>query len=285
MQVGMLYSRVRVEEKLLLEELQQQGASVDWIDVRSVILDIGNPEPWKKYDAIFDRCLSHSQSLALATVLESWGINVINSAEVNRVCGDKIETSTRLVAAGVPTIPVQIAVADASALQAIESVGYPAVLKPTVGSWGRLLAKVNDRDSAESIIEHKAALGIAHSLFYVQPFIEKGGMDIRTFVIGDKAICGIQRHSEHWITNTARGAVAEKCEMTDEVCEISENAARAVGGGMVAVDLFRNPDGSFCVNEINASMEFRNSSQPTGVNIPGKMAEYVVAAAAKGGIR
>lgn len=286
MRVGLLHSRVRVEEKMLLDELRAMGADVDWIDVREVILDLHHPDPWRQYDVIFDRCLSHSQSLAIATVLDAWNIPCVNHVSVNRICGDKVETSARLLAAGVPTIPVRVAVSDESALAAIEATGYPAVLKPPVGSWGRLLAKVNDREAAEAIVEHKLSMGsVGHGIFYIQPYIEKGGADIRTFVIGDETICGIRRLSGHWITNTARGATVEKCEITEAIGDISVRAAHAVGGGMLAIDLFQTSDGQLIVNEVNASMEFRNSSKPTGVNIPQRMAVYVLQTAEQGVVR
>lgn len=280
MRVGLLHSRARVEEKQLLNELRALGADVEWLDTRDLVLDLDDPEPWRRFDVVFDRCLSHSQSLAIATVLDAWKIPCVNSAAVNRICGDKIETSARLVAAGVPTIPVRIAVSAETALAAIEQTGYPAVLKPPTGSWGRLLARVNDREAAEALIEHKLTLGsVVHGLFYIQPYIDKRGTDIRTFVIDDETLCGIRRRATHWITNTARGAVAENCEITPQIDELSRQAARAVGGGMLAVDLMETPDGQLLVNEINASMEFRNSSRPTGVNIPRRMAEYVLAVA------
>ncbi|MGI9519640.1 MAG: RimK family alpha-L-glutamate ligase, partial [Pirellulaceae bacterium] len=205
----------------------------------------------------------------------------INRADANRICGDKIEMSAVLARHGVPAVPSHVAVSPEAALELIESIGYPVVLKPPIGSWGRLLAKVNDQDAAEAILEHKSTLGnVGHSLFYIQPYIEKGGADIRTFVVGDETICGILRRSEHWITNTARGAVAENCPIEPEIDELSRAAAQAVGGGMLAVDLFRTVDGQLMVNEINASMEFRNSSEPTGVDIAARMVEYVVGQAA-----
>lgn len=280
MRVGLLHSRIRVEEKLLIGELQSQGADVDPIDVRKGKWSLEDPGPWRNYNIVFDRCLSHSQSLTIATILKAWKIPCINTSDVNRICGDKIEMSAVLEQNGIPQIPSHVAVSPEAALEIIEEIGYPVVLKPPVGSWGRLLAKVNDRDSAEAILEHKSTLGsVGHNLFYIQPFIEKGGEDIRTFVIGDETICGIRRCSEHWITNTARGATAEKCEITPEIDELSVAAAKAVGGGLLAVDLFRTIDGKLLVNEINASMEFRNSSEPTGVNIPKRMVEFVLQAA------
>ena len=163
-----------------------------------------------------------------------------------------------------------------SALQAIERLGYPVVLKPAVGSWGRLLSKVNDREAAEAILEHKETLGsYHHSIFYIQKYVEKHGRDIRSFVVGDETICAIYRTSPHWITNTARGGVATNCPVTREVGDISVRAAKAVGGGVVAVDLFETPDG-LMVNEVNYTMEFRNSIDTTGVDIPAKVVDYVV---------
>ena len=284
MRIGLLHSRIRVEEKLLLSEFEKIGADVEMIDARRLVLALDDPGPMAQFDVVLDRCLSHSQSLTVATSLEHWGIPCVNSAEVNRLCGNKIDTSAKLLAAGVPTIPVKVAMTPETALEAIESMGYPVVLKPPIGSWGRLLTKVNDRDSAEAILEHKSVLGsVNHSLFYIQPYIDKGSSDIRTFVVGDETICGVRRRSEHWITNTARGATTEKCEITPTIDRLSRDAAAVAGGGMLAVDLFETASGELLVNEINSSMEFRNSSEPTGVNIPARMAEYVVAQARVGG--
>jgi len=186
-------------------------------------------------------------------------------------------TSLALEQAGVPQPELRVAFTEASALNALDELGYPAVLKPAVGSWGRLLSKVNDREAAESILEHKTILGsYHHSIFYIQKYIDKkGGRDIRSFVVGDECIAAIYRTSDHWITNTARGAQASNCPVTKELGEVSVRAANAVGGGVVAVDLFETPRG-LLVNEVNYTMEFRNSIDTTGVNIPALMADYVV---------
>jgi [lysine-biosynthesis-protein LysW]--L-2-aminoadipate ligase len=155
--------------------------------------------------------------------------------------------------------------------------GYPVVLKPAVGSWGRLLTKVNDRDAAEAVLEHKTVLGsYHHSIFYIQKYVEKPGRDIRSFVVGDTCIAAIYRHSEHWITNTARGAVTSNCPVTAELARISVAASNAVGGGITAVDLMETDNG-LLVNEVNYTMEFKNSIAPTGVNIPAKIIDYVMA--------
>jgi [lysine-biosynthesis-protein LysW]--L-2-aminoadipate ligase len=163
-------------------------------------------------------------------------------------------------------------------MAAIDQIGYPAVLKPVTGSWGRLLARVTDRYSAEAIIEHRQTLGdYQHHTYYVQEYIEKGGRDIRAFVVGDQTICAIYRTSPHWITNTARGGSASNCPITPELNAVCIQAADAVGGGVLALDVFETADGGLLVNEINHTMEFRNSQTPTGVDIAAHVVDYVIA--------
>ena len=162
-------------------------------------------------------------------------------------------------------------------MQAIEDVKYPAVLKPVTGSWGRLLARVHNRDSAEAILEHRQTLGdYNHHIYYVQEYVDKPGRDIRAFVVGDRTIAAIYRESNHWITNTARGGLATNCPVTEPLDEICVRAAQAVGGGILAVDLLEDAAGNFVVNEINHTMEFRNSSKPTGVDIAQEVIDFVI---------
>jgi [lysine-biosynthesis-protein LysW]--L-2-aminoadipate ligase len=195
---------------------------------------------------------------------------------VANTCGDKLLTSSALNRARVPNPRTMLAFTPESALEAMEELGYPVVLKPAVGSWGRLLARINDRDAAEAILEHKVTLGsFHHGAFYIQEYVNKPGRDIRSFVVGDETICAIYRTSPHWITNTARGGQATNCPVTPELDEISRRAAAAVGGGVVAIDLFETEEG-LVVNEVNYTMEFRNSIDTTGVNIPGRVADYVI---------
>jgi len=277
MRIGILYSRVRVEEKLILRELDRRGLDYDMIDVRRVAFDL-HENGWQGYDVILERCISHSRAMASLRILDTWGIPCVNPFIVGEICGDKLSTSLALIRAGVPTPRVEVAFTPESALEAIEHLGYPVVLKPAVGSWGRLLARINDRDAAEALLEHKSTLGTYHhSIYYIQEYIDKPGRDIRPFVVGDETICAILRTSEHWITNTARGGRASNCPVTPEIHELSQAAARAVGGGVLAIDILETPEGELLVNEVNYTMEFRNSIEPTGVDIPAKLVDYVVA--------
>lgn len=272
--IGFLYTRLRLEEKYLLDELGKHShLEIVRINDGDRFFDINRlPEP---VDVLFERSISYSRGLYISRIFEAHGIPVVNSSLVAERCGDKYITSQILSKNGIPTPRVFMAFDEESALQAIEAIGYPCVLKPVVGSWGRLLARVENREMAEALIEHKASLGVHHQVFYIQEYIDKPGRDIRAFVVGDQTICAIYRTSQNWITNTARGGVASNCPVTAEIAEICQHAARAVGEGLLALDLFETENG-LTVNEINHTMEFRNSIETTGVNIPQKMVEYVL---------
>lgn len=273
MRVGFLHSLIRKDEKLLIAELRRRDdMELVFLDDRKLVLDLGSaPE----VDIVLERSINHSRAMHALRLFEGAGTRCVNAYEVARRCGDKILTAASLQECGVPQPGVRVAFTPESALQAIEELGYPAVLKPAVGSWGRLLSKINDRDAAETVLEHKSILGsYHHSIFFVQQYVEKGGRDIRAFVVGDECVAAIFRSSEHWITNTARGARATNCPVTVPLAEMALRAADAVGGGVLAVDLFETADG-LLVNEVNYTMEFRNSVDVTGVNIPEHVVSYV----------
>jgi [lysine-biosynthesis-protein LysW]---L-2-aminoadipate ligase len=278
--IGFLHSLIRLDEKLILDEFRKHGdVDLEMVDDRQITFQLGKDRDRFDFDVVLERCINHSRALHALVIFESAGIRCVNTAKVATTCGDKLLTSLALKVHGVPQPEVRVAFTEESALKAIEEMGYPVVLKPAVGSWGRLLAKVNDRDAAEALLEHKTTLGsYHHSIFYIHQYVEKKGRDIRSFVVGDECIGGIYRTSPHWITNTARGGQATNCPVTDEIRDISLRAAAAVGGGIVAIDLFETAAG-ILVNEVNYTMEFKNSIKPTGVNIPGKIVEYTLAAA------
>ncbi len=277
MRVGVLCSRVRVEEKLLFEAMRQKGIEYEKIDDREVIFQLNDKGIAAfDYDVILERSVNHSRALYALQIFNDWGIKTVNRAEVARVCGDKFITSQALIKHGVPTPRTALAFTPESALEAIERMGYPVVLKPCIGSWGRLISKINDRQAAEAILEHKQILGsYHHSIYYIQEYVNKPGRDIRSFVVGDETIAAIYRTADHWITNTATGGKASNCPVTPEVDQLSRAAAQAVGSGLVAVDLMESEHGMQVI-EVNYTMEFRNSIHTTGVDIPSKMIDYVV---------
>lgn len=282
-QVTLLYGPRRVEERLLCAELERRDIPYTALDDRALTWQLASDRPAWQADVVLARGVAQQRTFHTVTILESLGIPVVNRASVLECCNDKVRTSAALQRAGIPQPHLRIAFSEKNALDAIEELGYPVVLKPAIGSWGRLLARVNDRDAAEALLEHKQTLGsFHHSTYYIQEHISKPGRDIRAFVIDGETICAIYRSSEHWITNTARGGAATNCPVTDDLAGLCQRAAAAVGGGMLALDLFEDADRGLLVNEINATMEFRNSIDTTGVNIPGRIIDYVLSVARSG---
>ena len=275
MKVGFLHSILRVEEKFLIDEFRTRpGVELEKIDDRERFFDLHKND--FGFDVVIERCINHSRAVHALKIFNDFGIPTVNTFEVAETCGSKFLTTQALIKTRVPTPKCYMAFTPESALAAMEELGYPCVIKPNTGSWGRLISKINDRDAAEAILEHKQILGsYHHSIFYIQEYIEKPGRDVRSFVVGDRCIAAVYRYSPHWITNTARGGKTENCPITDELHDLSVRAAKAVGGGVVAIDLFETPAG-LSVNEVNYTMEFRNSITVTGVNIPAKVVDYVL---------
>ncbi len=277
-ELAVLYDRIRPDEKMLFEALDALGVPYDKVYAPQLKLtfdDAGRAQvPWK---VALERCVSQTRGHAVTRALEGFGVRVINPAHVIELCGDKLATNARLHAAGLPTPRTGVAFDGDAALTLIEDLGYPVVLKPTVGSWGRMVSRLNDRAAAEAVIEHKEVLGgPQHGIFYVQELIAKPGRDIRAFVIGGECIGAIYRTSEHWITNTARGATASNCPVTPDLADLAVRAAAAVDGQIVAIDLVEDPGRGLLIIEINHTMEFKNSVATTGVDIPRRMGEYAV---------
>jgi [lysine-biosynthesis-protein LysW]--L-2-aminoadipate ligase len=275
--LGILCSRIRLEEKLIFKALRERGVEFDRLDERHLALQLQANGLAQGYDLIWCRSISHSRALYALSILNGWGIRTVNSFEVVRTCGDKVLTTMALIRNDVPTPRTVVALSIESALQAIEKMGYPVVLKPAVGSWGRLLSKVNDRETAEAVLKHKAALGgPVHSVFYIQEYVDKPSRDIRTLVVGEEVVYAMYRRSAHWITNTARGGEALPCPIGLEIEKLSLAAAQAVGGGILAVDLMETANGRLLVSEVNHTPEFHGAMQAVSVDIAGKMADYVL---------
>lgn len=283
MRIAILHTRLRIEERHLADALIARGATVDLIDLRDIVFDPRDASPWSECDLVLDRSLSLTSSLTAVRMLEHLGVPCMNSSQAIELCSDKLRTSLALEAANVPTPRTLVATSPEGALLAIERIGYPAVLKPTIGSWGRLVSRVNDRDAAEAIIEHRDTLGgVHHHVYYVQEHIDKPGRDIRVFVVGGRAIAGITRSSAHWVTNTARGATAAGLEVPPDLAQICVSAAACVHADICAIDILECPRRGYLVNEINHSMEFRNSIITSGVDIPGLVADHALLVAARG---
>ena len=275
--VGMLFTRIRVEEKLLLKAFKRSGVPVMLMDDRELVLDPqGSNASLPRL--VINRSMSYYRGLYATSILEDLGVLTLNRSTVNHNCGDKIKTTAALVRAGLPVPRTKIAFTLSAARESAEELGFPLVLKPVIGSWGRMVARLNDQDALEAVIEHRVFLGGSlHSVFYLQEYINKPQRDIRAFVVGRETVAAIYRYSDHWITNTARGGRTVNCPITPEINSLATAAAEAVGGGVLAVDMLETAAGRILVNEVNHTMEFRNSIDVTGVDIPGAISDYALA--------
>lgn len=267
MKISLAYDKLGVEEKLLLQNFREAGIGVDAIYLREF-----DGKPREEPSILINRIQSMESAIAFGSIFGNQLLQM-NSVQTIQAAGNKITSSYRI--ANSPKFRVVFSLESAKA--ACEEIGYPVVIKPSVGSWGRMVSKVNDVDALEAVLEHKAFLGPSHNAIYIQEYIEKPGRDVRAFVLGDEVIAAIYRTSSHWVTNTARGAVASNCPITPDVEQAALKAANSIQKGIrfLAVDLVESTDGILAL-EVNHRPEFRNSIDTTGVNIPQKIVEYVV---------
>lgn len=278
--IALVYDRLRPEERLLMDAFEALAVPFEKVYAPHERVDLGGGAgPRHAPRVVLQRCVGQTRALALTRVYEARGDVVLNPSSVAATCGDKLATSAALARAGVPTPRTAVAVDPEQAAVLAQELGYPLVLKPVTGSWGRMVARLNDPDALEAVLEHKRVLGGAeHGVVYLQEYVAKPGRDIRAFVVGGRVIAAIYRSSEHWITNTARGAVASACPVDERLEAVALAAAAAVGGGILAVDLVESERGPL-VLEVNHSMEFRNSSAVTGVDIAAAVASHAREAA------
>ncbi len=275
--LGLFYSRVRPEEQALRAAAERRGVALDLLHDEAVTFGLAPDRPYPA--VVLNRSISHTQALYAARFFDHYGLVGVNGPSVLEVCGDKVLASLRLQERGIPTPRTTVALTPAAALRAVEAVGYPAVLKPPIGSWGRLLAKVGSREEAEQVIEHKAALASpTHSVFYVQEYVPKPQRDLRAFVAGEEFVAGMYRYSDAWRTNAARGGRAEPLPKAPAVEELALRAAEAVGGGVLAVDLMESPHG-LVVHEVNPTPEFKALQAATGVDVADRVLSYALGAA------
>jgi len=270
--LALLHHTIRADEKLLIAAAKKLAVAMEVVDITGLIL-----YPGKKfnYDVVLDRCISTTKGIHAGMFFEGLGIPYVNSLRIAQICEDKFATSMMLAKYKVPQVPFAMVFNIQQAKAAINLLGgYPVVIKPTTGSWGRLVNKINDIDALEAVIEHKDAFaGPIHKSFYLQKYIKKPGRDIRVHNIDGEIIAAIYRKSDHWITNTARGAEPIPCKIDKELERIAKLTGRAIGGGILGIDVFETKEG-YLVNEVNHKLEFKNVQRVTGVDVAGKIIEY-----------
>ena len=270
-----LYDTIRLEEKLLIESAKKNDINLEMVDCKKLFVNLNDK---KNFDGpVLQRCVSYYRNLHSTAAIEGQGTKVVNCLNTGIFAGNKLFTHMLLQKVGVPTPDATVAFSKDSALESLEKNGFPKIIKPTVGSWGRMVSKINDMDSAEGIIDGREAMYPIHQVHFLEEFVERPPRDIRVIVIGDNVAAAIYRNSGdgNWKTNTHLGGSAETCEITNELEDICIKAKDAVNGDIVGIDLMESNDKGMVVHEINNTTEFRNVVRVTGVDIPKLMLEYV----------
>lgn len=274
--ITVLYDTIRWEEKSLLEAGKKKNVNLQMVDCKKISLDLDSEV--SNYGTVLQRCVSYYRNLHSTAGLEGMGVNVINCLNTGIFAGNKLFTHMLLKKHGVPTPFATVSFSKEAALESLEKHGYPQIIKPTVGSWGRMVSKINDTDSAEGIIESREKMYPIYQIHYLEEFVQRPPRDIRAIVVGDKVVAAIYRSSGNgsWKTNMALGGIAEKCEVTNEMEEICIKAKNAVQGQIVGVDLMESKDKGLVVHEVNNTTEFKNTVRVCEVDIPSLMIDYAV---------
>ena len=278
----MVYDLVRLEEKAIIEAAKKRSDSLEFkaFDSKDLYFDLLNDDSSieeKFGTVVLQRCASYFRNLHLTAVLENRGLKVVNDLHTAETTGNKLLTTLMLAKAGVPTPRTMLAFTEDAALEALQKLGYPAIIKPTIGSWGRLIASVNDEDAAKSVIEDREEMFPLYRVYYIQEKVKRPPRDIRAVVVGDKTVAAIYRISTtgDWRTNTARGGKAENLPVSKELDDLCQKATKIFGRGIYGVDLMESEDRGLLVHEVNNTTEFKNVLAQSGVDIPGDIIGFL----------
>lgn len=273
----LLYDNIRWEEKAIYEAARKKGIEIKNIDCKDLILDLNNPSEYLD-QTILQRSVSYFKSLHSTAALEGLGAKVINPLDTAIVCGNKLFTHMKLKNAGIKTPKVITAFSAESALNALNKFGYPTIIKPTIGSWGRLIALLKDSDAAKAVIEDREHMFPLYQIYYLEEFVDRPPRDIRAIVVGDSVVAAIYRYSggNSWKTNMALGGRAEACHITKELEDICLKSTKIVGGKIVGVDLMESSRDGLVVHEVNNTTEFKNTVKVTGIAIQEIIVDYSI---------
>ena len=275
-EITVLYDTIRWEEKALLEAGKKKNINLQMLDCKKLALKLDNNP--QDYGTVVQRCVSYYRNLHSTAALEGMGVNVINCLNTGIFAGNKLFTHMLLKKNGIETPYATVAFSKDAALDTLEKQGYPKVIKPTVGSWGRMVSKLNDSDSAEGIIESREKMYPIYQIHYLEEFVERPPRDIRAIVVGDKVVAAIYRSSSNgsWKTNMALGGIAEECKVSNEMEDICIKAKNAVQGQIVGVDLMESKERGLVVHEVNNTTEYKNTVRVCQVDIPSLILDYAL---------
>ena len=277
--ICIVFDRLRTEEKLLQKKAEELGYDTSMIDAKITSFDTDSKsENYEFGDVVLERCVSYYRGLHFTACLEFMDVPVINKFDVANTCGNKMITSMLLKKNNIPTPKTYFSFTAETALENFEKIGYPLVIKPIIGSWGRSVMPVKDKDTAEAVIENRQVTdGPQDRIYYLQEMIDRPPRDIRVITVGDQAVSAMYRKSSGGFkTNIALGADAELCEITKEIEDLCEKTSKAVGGGILGIDLMEDKKRGLVVHEVNNTVEFKGLVKVSKKNIPKEMIDYAV---------
>jgi len=279
-----LFDRVRSEEKMLQEKASELGHDAKMIDAKITQVNTESKKSDFDFgDVVLERCVSYFRGLHFTACLEFLDVPVINSFEVANNCGNKMITSLLLKKHNVPTPKTYFTFSSEAALENLEKIGYPVVIKPVVGSWGRGVMPLKDRDTADAIIEVRELNdGPLDRIYYLQEMVNRPPRDIRVIVVGDQVVAAMYRTSSgSFKTNIAVGGEPMACEITKELEDVCMKAAKAVGGGILGVDVMEDKKRGLVVHEVNNTVEFKGLAKVVKKDIPKEMIDFAIKSAIK----
>ncbi len=273
-----LFDNIRWEEKSIIEKAKQTQIDLKPIDCKDLVLFLNEDSKSFKDKIILQRCISYFRSLHSTAGLEGLGARMINSLYTSFMCGNKLISHIELQKNGIQTPNAMCAFNTTSSIEAAKKFGYPLVIKPTVGSWGRLIGLLNDEEAVKAVLEDREHMFPIYHINYFEEFIKRPPRDIRAIVIGDEVVAAIYRYSgnNEWKTNMALGGHASPCPITTELEDICIKSSKIFKGDIVGVDLMESEKYGLVVHEVNNTTEFKNTVRVTGVDIPGLIVDYMV---------
>jgi len=273
-----LYDQPRWEEKSLIDAAKKKDIKLEVINCRENSIDLDKDEFTYCDDIILQRCVSYYNNLHSTAAFEGLGAKMINSLYTAIMCGNKLFTHMELAKSGIAIPKAFCAFSNQSAMDILNKNGYPKVIKPVVGSWGRMVALLKDKEAAEAVIEDREHMYPLYHVFYFEEFVKRPPRDIRCIVVGNKVVAAIYRYSgdNEWKTNMALGGKAEPCKVTNEMEDLCLKVAKTLKGEILGVDLMESDENGLLVHEVNNTTEFKNTVRVTEIDIPSLIIDHMV---------
>ena len=277
--------RALYSTRRLVEAAQQQGHEVQVIDTLRCYMNITSHKPEIHYrgenltgfDAVIPRIGASITFYGTAVVrqFEMMGVFPLNESVAIARSRDKLRSLQLLSRKGIGLPVSGFAHSPDDIEDLIKMVGgAPVVIKLLEGTQGIGVVLAETQKAAESVIE--AFMGLKANIL-VQEFIkEAGGSDIRAFVVGGKVIAAMKRQGAagEFRSNLHRGGTAETIKLTPEERSTAVRAAKAMGLNAAGVDLLRSNHGPV-VMEVNSSPGLEGIEKSTGVDVAGKIIEFI----------